>query len=96
MEITLLLLGLLTLAGFASARGSKPPLVQLRRWGLVWCGLALLSLAMASCGGGGGGGGGGVSSNPGTPAGTYPLVVTGTAAGGSNLSHSTTLTLTVN
>ncbi|MGA2004482.1 MAG: FG-GAP repeat protein [Terriglobales bacterium] len=41
----------------------------------------------SSSGGGGGGGGSG-----GTPAGTYPITVTATAAG---LSHSTTVTLTV-
>jgi hypothetical protein len=53
----------------------------------------LLILALTACGGGGGGGG---PSNPGTPVGTYPLTVTGSAGSGSSaLSHSVTLTLTV-
>jgi hypothetical protein len=94
MEIALLLLGLLAMAGLAAIM-SRPPLHR-RRWALAWCGMVLFALAAASCGGGGGGGGGGVSPNPGTPAGTYPLLVTGTAAGAANLTHSMTLTLTVN
>jgi hypothetical protein len=56
---------------------------------------SLLILALAGCGGGGGP----VTpptSNPGTPAGTYPLTVKGTAGSGSSaLTHSVTLTLTV-
>jgi hypothetical protein len=56
----------------------------------------LLTLALAGCGGGGGGGGTGPTQNPGTPAGTYNLTVTGTAGSGSSaLSHNVTLTLTV-
>jgi hypothetical protein len=94
MVITLLLLGLLAMAGLAGIM-NKPPL-RWRRWALAWCGMVLFALALASCGGGGGGGGGGVITNPGTPAGTYTLVVTGTAAGAANLTHSMTLTLTVN
>jgi hypothetical protein len=49
-----------------------------------------IPLALASCGGGGSGNGG--NSNPGTPAGTYSVTVKGTSG---NLSHSTTLTLTI-
>jgi hypothetical protein len=55
----------------------------------------LLTLVMAACGGGGGSSGSGPT-NPGTPAGTYNLTVTGTAGSGSTaLSHSVALTLTV-
>ncbi|MGA9056270.1 MAG: SBBP repeat-containing protein [Terriglobia bacterium] len=51
----------------------------------------LLALGLAGCGGGGGG-----SHNPGTPAGTYFLTVTGTAGSGSTArSHSLILTLNV-
>jgi len=93
-EITLLLLGLLAMAGLAAIISRLP--LRRRRWALAWCGMGLFALAVASCGGGGGGVGGGVTTNPGTPAGTYTLVVTGTAAGAANLTHSMTLTLTVN
>jgi len=55
----------------------------------------LLLLVLAACGGGGGGGGT-TPSNPGTPAGTYTLIVTGTAgAGSSAVSHSVSLTIIV-
>jgi len=55
----------------------------------------LLAIMMVACGGGGGGGGG--STNPGTPGGTYTLIVTGTVGSGTSaLSHSVTLSLNVN
>jgi hypothetical protein len=53
----------------------------------------LLTLALAGCGGGGGTK---TPSNPGTPAGTYNLTVTGTTGSGSSaMSHNVTLTLNV-
>ena len=58
---------------------------------------AILSFAAlwASCGGGGGSSGGG-GGNPGTPAGTYKLTVTGAYTSGSTtLTHNVALTLTV-
>jgi hypothetical protein len=51
----------------------------------------LLTLALAGCGGSAS-----VTHNPGTPAGTYTLTVTGsTGSGSATLSHSVTLKLTV-
>jgi hypothetical protein len=88
-------LALLVLLSVALAvAGMKP-----RR---AWLGLALTLLIGASwicCGGGsggGGGGGGGSSGSPGTAAGTYSIVVTGTyGSGPTQLSHSLNLTLKV-
>lgn len=55
----------------------------------------LLALVWASCGGGGGGNI--VVHNPGTPAGTYSLILKSTFSSGSTtITHNTTLTLTVN
>jgi Abnormal spindle-like microcephaly-assoc'd, ASPM-SPD-2-Hydin/Beta-propeller repeat len=77
------------LAGLAS-RG--------RRWPPAWLAMATTLLVLvlwASCGGGGGstgGGGGGGGSKPGTPAGTYTITVSASA---STLSHTTTVSLTV-
>jgi hypothetical protein len=57
--------------------------------------MVLVMLALAACGGGGGAASP-QPANSGTPAGTYSLAVTGTCASCSaTLSHSTTLTLTV-
>jgi hypothetical protein len=88
-----LLLGLLALQMFAFRRnGSLLPFRKFR-WGCAIAANVGLLLALTACGGGGGGGG--PVSNPGTPAGTYTLTVTGTASRSSALKHSTTLTLKV-
>jgi hypothetical protein len=59
--------------------------------GLIF--LAVLAFGIG-CGGGGGGGGG--HNDPGTPAGTYPITVTGTSGSGANaISHTTSFTLVV-
>jgi hypothetical protein len=69
-------------------------------WRRAWAPLAVVTLGLmlwAACGGGGGGGGAGPPVNPGTPAGTYPLTVTGTyTSGASTLQHNLNLTLIVN
>ena len=87
----------LALAAMAWAIGRRnQPGVS--RWRSIMVPLAsglLLTLALAGCGGGGTSAN--VTPNPGTPAGTYPLTVTGTAGSGSStLSHSVTFMLTVN
>jgi len=65
-----------------------------RRWMSLFCqSIVLGAFLLASCGGGGGGGGG---SNPppvnGTPAGTYTVLVTGTANG---IVHNTVVSVVV-
>jgi hypothetical protein len=64
-------------------------------FGLLLLFVVMLGVISApACGGGGGGGGGG--GNPGTPAGTYNLNVTGTfASGTTTLTHNVKLVLTV-
>lgn len=56
-------------------------------------GARLIYLALwASCGGGGSGGGGGGGGNPGTPAGSFNVTITGTSG---SLVHPVNLSLTV-
>jgi hypothetical protein len=63
----------------------------------TWAGPVLLAaILLVSCGGGSSSGGGG-QSNPGTPAGTYKITITGTSGSGtSELQNTATLTLIVN
>jgi len=73
-----------------------------RRWvsGLAPLLLICIAIFLSSCGGGsaggGGSGGGGGGGNPGTPAGTYTLTVTGSfISGPTTLTHNTNLTVVV-
>ncbi|HTS70142.1 MAG TPA: choice-of-anchor tandem repeat GloVer-containing protein [Terriglobia bacterium] len=88
LGLAILLICMVGALSFQRSRGGS-----MRRLPLVaGC---LLLLVLAACGGGGGGGGT-TPSNPGTPAGTYTLMVTGTAgAGSSAVSHSVSLTIIV-
>jgi hypothetical protein len=91
----LLMLGLaLAAMAWAMGRRNRPGVSRWQsRMALLASGL-LLILALAGCGGGGGSSN--VTHDPGTPAGTSKLTVTGsTGSGSSALSHSVTLTLTV-
>jgi hypothetical protein len=85
------LLGLLALLSLRAASSGRRPRRNGLRLGLVIGTLATLTVLLAACGGGGGGG----NKNPGTPAGTYTLTITGTLSGSTSLQHSTTLTLNV-
>jgi hypothetical protein len=90
-----LMLGLaLAAMAWAMGRRNRPGVSRWQsRMALLASGL-LLILALAGCGGGGGSSN--VTHDPGTPAGTSKLTVTGsTGSGSSALSHSVTLTLTV-
>jgi hypothetical protein len=88
-----MLAALATLAGSYAIRRAGVP--QLSRPQIVLAATLLVMIVWAACGGTGGGGGGG-GGNPGTPAGTYTLTVTGAYVSGSTtLAHNVTLTLTV-
>jgi len=87
------LLGLLALLSLGATQTWRKLRLKEFRLGLVVGTVALLALLLAACGGGGGGGGN--NKNPGTPAGTYTLTITGTVSGTTTLQHTTTLTLTV-
>jgi hypothetical protein len=73
----------------SSSRGNR--LLGFLLLGLVMAMLFFLPACGGSSGGGGGGGGGCTGC---TPSGSYTVTITGTDA--SSLSHSTTVTLTVN
>lgn len=91
------LLGALILIALCVARCNQPGLAQ-GRLKLKLRALGLLFLvALVACGGGGGVVPAGTLREPGTPVGTYPLTLTGTAGSGTAaVSHTVTLTLIVN
>jgi hypothetical protein len=83
-------IGGITLLGFGSAGSRRKKLFGLVLLGLLLSGLLLMPACGGSYGGGGGGG------HPGTTAGAYTVVVTGTSAGATQTGTSPSLTLTVN
>jgi hypothetical protein len=87
----LLMLALVLAAiAWAIRRGNHPGVSRRRSTMLLLASGLLLTLALARCGVGG------TTHNPGTPAGTYTLTVTGsTGSGSGTLSHSVTLKLDV-
>jgi hypothetical protein len=81
-------IGGIALLGFGSNGSRRKKLFGFLFLGLMFSGLIL----MPACGGGGGG----HTGNPGTPAGTYTITVSGTATGATQTGASPALTLTVN
>ena len=81
--LPLLLLAIVSASSILMMRNSK-------RTRLAVFSSVIMVVLWAGCGGGGGGG-----KVPGTPSGTYTVVVTGTATSGGSLSHSTNVTLVV-
>jgi hypothetical protein len=81
-------IGGIALLGFGSTGSRRKKLFGFLFLSLMFSGLIL----MPACGGGGGG----HTGNPGTPAGTYTITVSGTATGATQTGASPALTLTVN
>jgi len=75
-------------ASFVSIRSGRKKLFAILMMGTIFAALAL----MPACGGGSNK----TSGNPGTPAGTYTITVSGTATGATQTGTSPALTLTVN
>lgn len=81
--------------GFRSGRSRRQKLLGFLMIGMVMAALIL----MPACGGGssnGGGGGGGGGCTSCTPAGSYTVTITGAGTDSAAITHSTTVTLTVN
>jgi len=85
----LLPIGGIALLGFGSGPSRRRKLFGFLLLGLLLSGFIL----MPACGGGSHSSGGG---SPGTTAGTYTIVVNGTASGASETGSAPSLTLTVN
>jgi hypothetical protein len=88
--LLVVLLVLLAWLYVQAARTGRKPRRNEFRLSLIIATLALLTLVFAACGGGSGS-----STNPGTPAGSYTISITGSISGSTTLQHTTTLTLNV-
>jgi hypothetical protein len=84
------LFGIIFAVGSRKSTGSTKRAARVLRLLSFILVLGFSTLWLASCGGGGGGGGGG---NPGTPAGTYSITVTGAAGPTSGTAGTISLTV---
>jgi hypothetical protein len=80
------------LGAFRRRKQARMLLLAIFAVALMGCGVAASSAGSGGGGGGGGGSGGGGGTQTRTPSGTYTITVTGTM---SNITHSSTITLTV-